>query len=117
MLQKFACALALIFLGSIAVAETITGRITEATDKHVTIVTGKKADKKSHKIHVTADTKYYQGRGKKKKDDSTLKDLQEAIEKGGKRGVNGTVEFEVKDKKEIATEVSFRRGKKKKGAD
>jgi len=119
MLQKFACAVAMVLIGSFALAETITGRITEATDKEVTIVTGKKKDRETHKVTINKDTKFYSMRGKKKKSDATLKDLQEAIEKGGKRGVNGTIDVEeTKDKKKVAKEVSFRRGgKKKKVAD
>jgi hypothetical protein len=109
MLKKFACAVAVILIGTFALAETLTGRITKATDKEVTIVTGKKGDRTTHKIAVTKDTKYVLLKGKKGSP-STLEALEEAIEKAGKRGVGGTVE--VTDKK--ATEVSFRKGGKKK---
>jgi len=111
MLQKFACAVALVFVGSIALADTLRGVITAADDKEVTIVTGKKDERKTHKIAVTKDTKYYRAGKKKEKADSSLKALQEAIEKSPKsRGVVGTVEVEGKK----ATEVTFRTARRKK---
>jgi len=110
MLKKFACAVAVILIGTFALAETLRGRITKATDKEVTIVTGKKDDKVTHKIAVTKDTKYVLLKGKKGSP-STLEALEDAIEKSkGGKGVIGSVE--VTDKK--ATEVSFRKGGKKK---
>jgi D-alanine-D-alanine ligase-like ATP-grasp enzyme len=113
MLKKFACAVALVFVASIALAETLSGFITKAGKDEVTIVTGKKGEEKTtHKIKVTADTKVVLVKGKKGKDkeDSTISALTEAIEKSkGGKGVRGSVE--VTDKK--ATAISYRAGKKK----
>jgi len=116
MLKKFACAVALVFVASIALADTIRGMITKASDTEITVVTGKKGEeKKTQTFKVTKDTKVAKTKGKKGKDseDSTISVLTEAIEKSkGGKGVRGSVE--VTDG--TATKISFGTGKKKKKA-
>jgi hypothetical protein len=109
MLKKFACAVALFFVASIALADTVTGLITKASDTEITVVTGKKDDRKTLKFAITTDTKVFKLKGKKDSEDSTLSALQEAIKnsKGGK-GVIGNVEEE----KKTATKISYRAKKK-----
>lgn len=122
MLQKFIGAVVLVLVGSYALAETIQGAITAASDKEIAITPyeGKFPDLKKgeeKKLKVTAKTTYYKrlGFGPKAKTEEIEKDgnkaLQEAVEKGGKgkfKGVFATVE----EKDGTATKITFGAGKK-----
>jgi len=116
MLKKFACALAVMLIGSVALAETVRGIITSATSTEITITPftgkGKEAKKgEEQKIKVHKDAKVHKAKGKKDKDDSSIDDLVAAIKKTDGKGVFATVEVE--DKK--ATSITYRTfGRKKK---
>jgi hypothetical protein len=115
MLRKFAVAAAvLVFMGSIALAETIRGRITAVSDKDVTVTVGKKGDTKKKTYTISKDTKICKRKGKDDKEACKLSDLKKAIEdsKGG-RGVNATLDVDG-DK---AKEITFGGGRRKKKAD
>jgi excinuclease UvrABC nuclease subunit len=121
MLKKFMGAVVLVLVGSIALAESVTGLITSATDKEIKATVGKKGEKKELTFTVTKDTKVKLRKSKTETDDSSIKALAEAIEKSkGSKGVVGKIEYTVtkKDDKEIntATEVTFG-GKKKKAKE
>jgi len=113
MLQKFIGAVVLVLVGSIALADTIRGIITKATDKEVTITPFKKGEKGDEKtFKITDKTTYAKMMGFKGKaediDKDGLKVLKEAIEKN-KKGVFGSIE-ETDGK---ATKITIFAGKRK----
>jgi len=84
MLKKFGCAVAVLLVGSIAMAETVRGIITEVKDDEITVnvrVKGeRKGEKKTFKINAKK-LKVLKMKGKDDSEDSTLSALKEAIEK------------------------------------
>ena len=59
MLRKVLCAVAILgFAVGLTLAEEITGRITKIDDKKVTVVTGKKTDKKTTEYDLAKDCKF-----------------------------------------------------------
>jgi len=119
MLKKFGCAVAVLLVGSIAMAETVRGIITEVKDDEITVnvrVKGeRKGEKKTFKINAKK-LKVLKMKGKDDSEDSTLSALKEAIEKSKGRRKGAFATIEVKDG--TATEIKFgggeRRGKRKK---
>jgi len=118
MLKKFGCAIAVMLVGSIALAETVRGIITEVKDDEITVtvrVKGeKKGEKKTFKINAKK-VKVSKMKGKDDSEESTLSALKEAIEKSKGRRKGAAAVIEVKDG--TATEIKFgggrRKGKKK----
>jgi len=110
MLKKFACAMAVALIGSIALADTLRGVITAVNDdKTISVTVRVKGEKKGEKktVKIGADTKYFKVKGKDDKEKSSLSDLKAALEKA-KRGVGASLE--VTDG--TATEVSFGGGRR-----
>jgi len=123
MLKKFGCAVAVLLIGSIALADTVRGLITKIGDDEITVSVfkkkGEEPEKKTYKI--SKKTKVLKMKGKDDNEDSSLKALTEAVEKSskGKGKFKGTFALiEVDDGK--VTEIKYFAGfgkKKKKKAD
>jgi hypothetical protein len=117
MLKKFGCAVAVLLVGSIALAETVRGVITEIKDDEITVNVfkkkGQEPEKKTYKIDAKK-VKVVRAKGKDDTEDSSLKALKEVIAKSKGRIKGAFATIEVKDG--TATEIKFRTfgGKKKK---
>jgi DNA integrity scanning protein DisA with diadenylate cyclase activity len=117
MLKKFGCAIAVLMVGSIALAETVRGVITEVKDDEITVTVRVKGERKGEKktFKLAKKVKVLKMKGKDDSEDSTLSALKEAIEKSKGRRKGAAAVIEVKDG--TATEIKFggeRRGKRKK---
>jgi hypothetical protein len=110
MLKKFACAVAVALIGSIALADTVRGIITAVEgEKKILVTVRKKGEKEGEKkeFSINTDTKYTKVKGKDDEEASSLSDLK-AVLKKSKRGVLGSLE--VTDGK--ATAVKFGGGRR-----
>jgi len=121
MLKKFGCAIAVLLVGSVALAETVRGIITEIKDDEISVTVfkkkGQEPEKKTYKIDAKK-VKVLKMKGKDDSEDSTLKALKEVIEKSKGKRKGAFASIEVKDG--TATEIKFFAGfgkKKKKKAD
>jgi len=121
MLKKFGCAVAVLLVGSIALAETVRGVITEVKDDEITVTVRKKGEKKGEKKTYKIDAKkvkVLKMKGKDDSEDSSLKALKEVIEKSTGKFKGAFASIEVDGDK--ATEIkffSFGKRKKKKADD
>jgi DNA integrity scanning protein DisA with diadenylate cyclase activity len=117
MLKKFGCAIAVLMVGSFALAETVRGIITKAGDDEITVTVRVKGEKKgeSKTYKISKKTKILKMKGKDDTEDSTLSALKEAIEKSKGRRKGAFATLEVTDGK--VTEIKYgggRGGKRKK---
>jgi hypothetical protein len=122
MFKKFACAVAVVLVGSLAMAETIRGVITKVDDKGITITARKRGETGEAKTYPFAATYTIQKmKGKEDKEKVQLSDLKDAVKKasegkGKRKGLFASIE--VKDGK--VTDVTYgggRRKGKRKGSD
>jgi len=117
MLKKFGCAIAVLLVGSVALAETVRGIITEIKDDEISVTVfkkkGQEPEKKTYKIDAKK-VKVVKMKGKDDSEDSSLKALKEVISKSKGKFKGAFATIEVKDG--TATEIKFRTfgGKKKK---
>jgi hypothetical protein len=116
MFKKFACAAVVLGLtAGIALADTVRGIITKASDSEITVMVRKKGEKKGEKktFKVSKATKISMKKGKD--DDaekSSLADLKKAIA-AGKRFKGVFASIEVDDDKATAITYMARRERKK----
>jgi len=116
MLKKFGCAVAVLLVGSIALAETVRGVITEVKDDSITVNVRVKGEKKGEKktFKIGKSVKVSKMKGKDDSEDSSLKALKEAIEGSkGKRGVFASITTDGDKATEIKYFAGFRKKKKK----
>ena len=98
MLRRYVCAAVVVLLvGSIALADTLRGLITSASDTEVKISVRKKGEKGKGKVHtvkVNKKTEVFKAKGKDDTEKSSIDQLKEAIEnsKGKVKGVFGSIE-------------------------
>jgi len=121
MLKKFGCAVAVMLVGSIALAETVRGVVSEVKDDSITLTVRVKGEKRGEKktFKIGKKVKVSKMKGKDDAEDSTLSALKEAVEKAGK-GRRGGVRASVEVKDGTATEIKYGtggRGKRKKKSD
>jgi len=115
MLKKFGCAIAVMLVGSIALAETIRGVITEVKDDEITVMVRVKGEKKGEKKTFKIDAKkvkVMKMKGKDDSEDSTLTALKKAVEASTGRRKGAAAVLEVKDGKD--TEIKYGGGRRKK---
>jgi hypothetical protein len=119
MLRRYVCAAVVVLLvGGIALADTIRGLITSASDKEIKVVVrekGKKGKGTEKTLKVTKKTEVLKRKGKDDTETSSIDALKEAIEnsKGKVKGVRATIE----EDDGTATKITFggrRKGGKKK---
>ncbi len=111
MIRKLVCSVAILGLSlGLALAEEVKGRITKIDDKKVTVVTGKKDDKKTMEYDLAKDCKVSKMENKAKVE-LTGDARKEALANiDGKKGVFATVTV---DNGKV-TEIVLGGGKKKK---
>jgi hypothetical protein len=117
MLRRYVCAAVVVLLvGSIALADTLRGLITSASDTEVKISVRKKGEKGKGKVHtlkVTKKTEVYQAKGKDDVEKSSIDQLKEAISNAKKlKGVVGSIEEDDGTASKITYRVFKRRPKK-----
>jgi hypothetical protein len=115
MLRRYVCAAVVVLLiGSIALADTLRGLITSASDTEVKITVRKKGEKKGkvHTLKVGKKTEVYKAKSKDDVEKASIDQLKEAIEKSPKsRGVFGSID----EDDGTATKITYFAGKRKKG--
>ena len=115
MLRRFVCAAVVVLLvGGIALADTIRGLITAASDKEVTVTVrekGKKGKGTEKTFKVTKKTEVLKRKGKEDTETSSIDALKEAIEKskGKVKGVRAVIE----EDDGTATKITFGGGRRK----
>src|SRR5262245_60682089 len=117
MLRRYVCAAVVVLLvGGIALADTIRGLVTSASDKEITVTVrekGKKGKGTEKTLKVTKKTEVLKRKGKDDTETSSIDALKEAIDnsKGKVKGVRAVIE----EDGGTATKITFGGRRKGKG--